>query len=709
MRVLLVALLLLPAASAVTWDDDTSDQRLGYATHYENGEPSYHWVDAGEQGWYEVVDIVSATVDETASDIVFTLIPAGTGTDGPPAGPEFNEFVHGFSYEYKGETRHVAFFTDRGDTPIIAHARSFEIFGSNIVFPSGWLRPAMELDGGGWRGSLPKDTFRDENQIPMREGDVMEDIRVFAHDNDFFNSGPLIFGPPCAEPEPTGPALYGPCPWTAVDEMDGSSFTVELTPPGVGHVFLRIDEPYRLSNGLATTYLFEADLHNLEAIDDTIVLQVSDLPNGWEVRHPATATFSGKGSQTIPIALTVPFSHQHGNSHYMRLSAISQHNESAIVESQFGIIFADPPQPAGHHDTLWFYGIDYCDGNFGGCAQATMNAGSEPSENRWGRPVDEIPGDAGFRSPFTEPAQPAVRSWDIWLDPSLGIGLDFDLSRQGTLAVDIRFDDDWAGTLDAALMLERYDWENDDWSTTKLGSGQTDVTAGAGSTQSLQLAMDFLPAADLIPYQSGQNLVLLLNATDTSGVPGYLKNGDATLLTPESWMQLPLIDYHEEVDLSGLDFAELTIERLNGTFRYVNPGGTTVFGFKVGNVGPTATIDWELVGQEDMLDWATLTPASSRVPTDGNATVVVRVQPPADAEEGDVLELLLVGTERETGTPLYGRLTAYVTTEIELEDESAVAEQLEKEAAETADGKDSPLPLLLVVAGLGLAVLRRRL
>lgn len=715
----LAVLILLPAAAAVSWMDASGDQRLGRPTHYEDAEPQYQWFDADGASWYGNVDLVSASIEETAADLVFTIEVAGEGDDPPPVpgGPSFDEFVHGFSFQFREREYLVGFtqgFFGGGDLMISLLSR-FDVFGQELYFPSFHAAPAT-VQGSGWTGVLPKAVFRDENLVPLREGDHLEKISLFASNNDISFGGPTDFCPDVPG-QPTDPPGFAYCAWVVRDEAtDLGSLEVKVTPPGVGHLFLRIPEPYRMSNGLATTYLFEADLRNLEEVEDTVTLQVSDVPKDWEVRLPSSVRFSGKGDGSVPVAVTVPFSHVHGQSHFMTLSAVSRLNASAIVETGFGVIFADPPQPAGHHDTLYFHGEDFCPPDFGfSCAQAYMNAEPDPAEPRYsnGRFVNEVDGYPPYYD-FSDPDQatlPAVRTWDIPLSPQLGIGVDFDVSKRGTLTTALRFDEAWAGDVEATLLLRSYGQDRVTHRTLAAGITQgVDFPAGQAVSVDVELGVD--PAADIIHFSQGQNLVLYVNVTDTTGTPWQLRYGDAWMVMDETQMLLPLLDYHEPVDLSGLRFADLQIERLNQTLKYVNPGKTTLFVFNVTNIGTRqATMDWEVAGPERFAAWARVAPAATHLAPGGNGTVVVRIAPPADAVEGDVAELLLVGTMRQDpATQLFGRLVAAVTTQDEIPDEAGAADMLEGAAkkANDANQKDSPAPPMLVAVALAVAVVARR-
>jgi PGF-CTERM protein len=124
------------------------------------------------------------------------------------------------------------------------------------------------------------------------------------------------------------------------------------------------------------------------------------------------------------------------------------------------------------------------------------------------------------------------------------------------------------------------------------------------------------------------------------------------------------------------------------------------------------TIAWSISGSKS--EWATLVPDETLVPCAGQGRVVVAASPPEEARNGEVAELLLLGTSKQdTGRQVFVRLTAYVNTRDDISDESHLAQEIAEDVKKQNDSlkKDSPgFEIAAVVAGLlaiGVMLLRR--
>jgi hypothetical protein len=696
---------------------------MGTATHYENGEAQYDWRETDALGWYRGIDLLSASIEETPSSLRFTFEVADFESEQATPSrvgftPYFEEWVRGVTFDLEGQPYTVGVIQDPfGGDMVLASLYDFSFPGvGNYYFPDfRTVAPAVPLESSaGWTGEIEKRWLRTPELIPLREGHVLENIRMFASNTGF--SGAFTPCPDADTASPGSPPRVAICTATVVDDSGtepiGRLEVVE-TPPGVGHIFMRMQAPYRFSNGLATTYLFEAQVYNLEAMADDVVLQVSEIPPGWDVRAPAIASFEGAGMQTIPIAVTVPFSHQHGSNHLMSLTAVSQLNQSAAIDQPFGVIFADPPQPAGHHNTLWFHAEDPCGEDFAGgqgCPRLYMNAAQDPEplyrNSRW---VDEVSSGSGVMISASNPAAPAKAFWDVRLAPSLRVGLELDAAKEGTLKFALRTGYDWTARIDAEVVL--YDFASG--SHTQLLQGSiTDVALAAGTAKSIDITM--IITADKLRYSPapGQGLLLRINATDESGLPGNAKPGNVFFITDESTLSLPLLDFHEDVDLAGLEFSNLQIDRISERLKAVNPGKTTVFEFNVTNLGTgRATLDWTIAGPDHFVGWAKAAPSTSHLKANSSGVVIVRADVPKSAVDGETAELLLVGTSRQdANVQVFGRLVVAVREGADIPDEATAANALVGDAVSANDKqKESPGPgLLAALAALGLLVRRRR-
>ncbi len=693
MRWWLALLLVIPMAQAVQWEDPAGDQEYGRTLAITDQGREEHWETVGAYGWYPQADVLAASIKETGTHLIFDVTLAAIDndplTEAPPSLDHPTTWLYEWSFEFKGEQL-VAGFERYGDDPddvwFAILQREVRPGYVSIHYRAVWSAESKS-DEPGYRAVVPKFIIRDSDQVPIREGDRLEGLRFSSRDGAYFRSD-LV---PCPNTNPQRPLeviIGSDCGWRVRDLLQGGEelgdFEVKLTPPGVGHVFMRVDDPVRLSNGLATTYLFEAKVHNLGDAPDDLLVQVTNIPAKWEVHMPTVVSFSGKGDQTIPIAVTVPFEHQHGVEHFMELTVVSERDPTAAAKAMFGVVYADPAQPGGHHDTLYFH--------------------TSPDNGYWGwmnTAQDDGKGAKDTISAWSSEFIPNEQfAWEIWLSPNLDMGLDFDMSGVGELVFDLQTPTQFDGVVEASLEL--WDWKED--TRTPLVRGSTEASiSGAPTTIRIDLAPE--AAADLIESRPGTNLVLRINATSAMpGVPMTSRVQEtAQFLTQDASMRLPLIDYHDVVDLTGLHVAAFDMEALNDTHRSVNPGRTAAVAFNVSNLlDAPATIDWELKGAAPFTDWATLGTPTTYLRPSGNGTVVVRYQPPATATEEDIAEFVLIGRARaDENQQVFARIAFFVETDKDIPDESAWAAGLEGDAekANALANKESPgLPLLLLLA-----------
>lgn len=704
MRWWLALLLVLPMAQAAQWEDAPADQEYGRTLAITDAGPQEHWENIGQYGWYPQADVLAASLTETASHIIFDVTLAATDadpmTEQPPGSDAPYAWKYEWTFDFKGE-RLVAGFERFGDDPddvwfhILERLETGPGFIS-ISYRAIWWAEAKD-DAPGYRAVVPKWVFRDSDHIPIREGDKLEDLRFGAADGAYFHNDAV----PCPNTQPQQPwqlLIGSDCGWRVRDLMQNGDtlgdFEVKLTPPGVGHLFMRMEDPIRLSNGLATTYLFEAVVHNLEDTADDVLVQVTGIPKKWDVYSPAVVSFAGKGQQTIPIAVSVPFEHQHGVENFMELSVVSSRDSTAALTTWFGVFFADPAQPGGHHNTLYFH--------------------SDPESDFWGWMNTDQNDEEGAKNPLAawdvEFIEGTRYGWEIWLSPGLGMGLDFDTAKTGELVFDLETPLQFDGDVNADLVL--WDWDTD--ARTLVASGTSPASFAGGAPTEVRIDLTPEAFADRIRPQPHANLVLLVNATSATPTPPvFFRFEDGPKFhTQDATMRLPLIDYHDDVDLSGLQVAAFNMEAINGTFRSVNPGKTSVIAFNVTNLLDTkATIDWELKGVDPFIGWSKLGPTTSKLVPGGNGTVVIRYTPPESASKSDIAEFVLIGKAREdTNRQVFARMTFFVNTNKDIPDESAYGDELENIAAKSnaAGDKESPgIPLLAALAAIAI-VLRRR-
>ncbi len=697
MRVLALALVLMMLPYAAAWDDPEADHQVGARIANVNGQVTEHWVDAAATGWYPMVDLLAAEITETQDNIQFSATLSGLEHQGTEP-QQFFSYLVWFRFDLRGQdmVARMEYYAE----PDFRDFSSFLVglydpesyFG--IEYTSGW---PLDIEGSTLSVDMPKRYFRDQNLVPLREGDTLKHIRIWSVSSDFGRGGvlPFMFSG-CPTVQDTQVWIEN-CPLTAKDDIQGGDpvgdFTVELAPEGVGHLLMRADRPWRASNGLATTYLFEVELHNFDEEPDEVLLQAVDIPDQWEVLYPARVSFEGAGSVLIPVAATVPFAHDHGATNFMKLQGQSTKDASAATSTWLGVIFADPPQPAGHHDKLYLHARE--SNSFSGWMNTVkgiqLGEGDTLTPNMASR--ESALGETGF-------------GWSIRLDPRLATGLDFLMEGEVEGRFDLQLPVDIEGarvTMDLVIRGE---------TPVELASLETTHTFAADQVTTVELKGRPSADADRVPLADG-NMYLDLWVRGEPGpasMPLSFFADRALLFVEEAVIELPLDDYHDEVDLDGLFLNAFNIAG-DRTFSYVNPGNTLAFVFNVTNLlSEPQTVSWELTGTNT--EWGTVSPTSTAVPASGDGQVVVRVTAPSGALEGDAAELLLVGTSQEDpDRQVFVRLTALVSEEIEVADETHLAEEVERAVSEQnkALDKDSPgFEIIAVIAGLAAVALMLR-
>jgi hypothetical protein len=106
------------------------------------------------------------------------------------------------------------------------------------------------------------------------------------------------------------------------------------------------NNPFRWSNGGATTFAFEVELFNRD--NATVSFHTEGLPEQWQVYAPKPT--SG-GGESVTVYLTVPDRHNHGGDESFILVATGP----AEARLELGVHYPEIPMPAGHHPTLYFH------------------------------------------------------------------------------------------------------------------------------------------------------------------------------------------------------------------------------------------------------------------------------------------------------------------------------------------------------------------
>lgn len=510
-------------------------------------------------------------------------------------------------------------------------------------------------------------------------------------------------------------------PFWAGDDIPDSgvgAYAVRLGLGQTGHIHLTSDEPFRSSNGEASTFIFSVRAANRGMENDQFAIKVVGAPSGWDVRGPSERiTIPASETIEFPVTVRTQFAHEHGAARSFVLELHSLTDPGAVGRVELGIRYPAVPQPAGHHSTLVFHSWDSAeDDAFAGVfAQAFglvfvgadlskaafMNTDAEAGND------DHIPVDGG-RCAAGLGGTVIVNvtyCWRIRLSPALELGLDFDMNALGTIQVPI-------GALvpSQGAHVEGYirvrappagEFEFDRAATTVAWIQPVgDVPIGPAGDVRLEGVVVPAPGGDYVPYLKGSDLELLLNVTLDRPDNFYLGPGDAPKLLPGGWMDLPLVEYEDRVQQTFGAGGLLRLTADSAQQRLANPGSTAVYNITIHNDGPVEdAFRLDVAGSH--ADWASImTGDAVTVGAGSKQRIVVAVQVPGDALDGERSDLILQAmSASDANQRALLRLVTTVDIDATHRDDLGLAQ---------VDGKDSPLaPLGILLVGL-LAVARRR-
>lgn len=339
-----------------------------------------------------------------------------------------------------------------------------------------------------------------------------------------------------------------------------------------GGITLVASEPYRASNGAATTYVYDLEAANRGDVARSLVLEALHLPLGWNVTLPGSAVTLEPGATiSFQVAVATTFAHDHGTSQAFHLRLADPLDDSASAMAELGVHYLTVPQPAGHHDTLflhshpWSETAAYVNPPLGGTTGLmSMNT------------LEEDPEDAGIPVIGYSWLASGVEhyGWSVCLDPGLAMGLDFDLSRLGQIALPVSSERPILGAVLSGRLLRVapgmvtsscFPSTYNDLEVTELATVEATEPAqvGPAGTHTFETTITPLADADRVPYEDGAHLVLELTVVaDGVGIGGT----GGVAIVPGGWLQLPLDEYADAVPMfsgvttapDGASFSETT-------------------------------------------------------------------------------------------------------------------------------------------------------
>ncbi len=472
-----------------------------------------------------------------------------------------------------------------------------------------------------------------------------------------------------------------------------------------GDARLHSDNPVRASNGEKAIFVYYVQASNLGPEDQRFDLEATSVPQGWDITLPAaTIRIEANSTRTFPVLVSVPFAHQHGAFENFILEMTGRTDSNDVGRVQLGIRYLAIPQPAGHHDRVFIHTRTEFSSFDGQGVFADFNVGymntledDEKDENVRAQATNV--GTFGFQNEYR---------WEVYLEPGLQMGLDFDINRTGSLTAQFSSDLGVQGaTLSGALYHYRGEVGRDGelvgaketLLASLLPSNSKDISGSTAFDVVVQPTKD----ADLVTYSRHQALMLELRLT-TESIPGPGTSQTMPFLTGGE-MTLPLNEYRDRIEGVFNQLAGLTFRHDGSAEKSINPGETRIFNLTLSNEGAVDDV-FALKVNGTNLDWVRiLGDQKIFVPTGSERQVVVAVSPPTDAPQGDIVDLIVSAVSiSEPSVQGNIRVVAVVDNTLDHPDESYLIQDVEKQL--TSKKKSPGLPIVLV--GMALLALARR-
>lgn len=675
MRALLVLLFLLPAASGATIAEDDS------------GDHEVHAGPAPVTGArWDALDLLWLELEEYPDDLVFRVGVADFQPDEDLLLVDSINWDVFFSYrdvDYKVE------FSRDGGAPIFPG----QIFSAHLDMhdaASGrWFvieRFDVTLTQDSLETSIPRSLIVGADGAGLLKDEHLESIRV---QSSLEASQFTLF-------EVMGAGAQYPI--QGGDAMPNDGVVEWIIQEGLGQLgtaALQSDEPIRVSNGEATTFLFTVTAHNGAEEEHRFRFAAHDVPDQWVVSFPEESLrIEGGSSVQVPVLVTTPFNHQHGLLQTFMVTMDDQHDPESQGRIELGVRYTDIPQPAGHHDTTFIH-ID-------GSGMAYFNT------------LEDDPSSVGESARHTSGCgcnTELIFEFDIPLLPGLAIGLDADLDRLGTLRIPFQATIPMEGVrfYGAVSVLPPGESPGNEFFNPEFEHGLFELvplgTADLQRDVPTWVDFDVVPtqASDYVAHEPGAAMLMQVYAAAPGLMPCCLE--PRITIAPGGEMTLPLSEYHDDVNqyfssLSGIELFADTQHKL------ANPGQTTVFNVTLENIGDQRqTVALELTGNN--LDWArvlgsnefTIAPGVSR-------PIALAVDIPMGIADGVKADLTLHAKDvNDPNVRSLVRLVAEVDTDAQHVDEADLAQTLDGTLAD--DQKSPSVALGLVLVALALFARRR--
>lgn len=622
MRWLVLVLLLVPASAGALLEDPSGDVSIVAEGEEVGTVPS---------GVRDSIDILSVDIEETPTVFRFLVEFAARQSPGEEG---LKDWLMQVRFQHGEESYRVVLheLVPGGGIPSL----------QRLDPADGYYRTIERLEST-WEGStlaieVPRHLVPTEHGAPPSPATRLETIQATSRAPELTGALLGVF-----------PSFFTGEPYAIVmrdtaGEEEPASYDIQMGMEQTGTGRLSSSEPFRVSNGEASTFVYWVNASRAAGGSGTYTLHATNVPSGWGVEVPAGRIDVAQGTRwRFPVILHTAFAHAHGDSESLVLE-MRDVDGAGTARLEIGILYPLVPQPSGHHDTLYLrsrigqnFGAEATAaarepvfGN-GGHEVAYMNA-AEEDDNDLGAPVD-------FRRCGPTFSTEVHRCLNVPLAPSLQMGLDFRPGETGTLEFELDSPVPLVGArIEGTLVHYRI-------REVEIVPGFTTMTRAPtvlahlattnpfdvdrGTAHPVSFEVDPTPAADLVEYERLAGLELRFNLTYTSVPDPLLVYGVFEVnprLLPGGVMQLPLDEYKDPV--AALPNLGSDLEWwVNTTERRANAGDVIVYQATLHNRGATDTFAIRLVGQNR--EWAEAPTGDVRLRANAthDVTVVVRVPP----------------------------------------------------------------------------------
>ncbi len=519
----------------------------------------------------------------------------------------------------------------------------------------------VSKDGATLSVTLSKLELPDERGVHPTKGTSLENVQVTT------SGGGIVFLSPDETVDHEG---QGALRWRDVMPDEGTgSFPFTYGIDVGGPLILTSDDPFRVSNGGDRSFIFHAELHNPGEVTE-VTLEATNVPPGWTVQFPqTTATLDAGQTVTFPLVVTTTGNHDHGSRATFVLEAAAVEGTARLL---LGVHYPEIPQPAGHHDRLYFH-TRAAEANQFAIAADLLPEGGDSTIAGYMNAQEDDPTDTGQAIPSAVACcRGNLHNWSIPLDPGLAMGLSF-TKDSGLLEMDLSYPYAMAdGTLTGEILVG-------DQTVARLApvSG-IDFTASTVSVTTQIAAV-----AETIDYRPGSTMVLQMqfeSGAFTTVPAGPERSID---IEPGASMTLPLEEYYEPVaDLT--DTQSLRFER-------------SIIRLPV-NTGEHALFSIDLISD---------VPRDIRFEIEGPAATDVVINAPERIEGRAALQVLVPASDRPHTLVVIDAGNEFVRDAIVLDTQIDDSIDYPDASLSPRTGKESPA--VGVVVGLVAIALARRM